>query len=134
MGEVKGNNEYSGTINHISEQQNIEHLKQNVPELFSRQGKIKGYKINCEIPKNASITQQKKRRVPLQLQDAEDEIKKLLKGHTRRVDKIGDKVFKQPVVVIVKKDKTAKIPLQASSLTNAILKEKYQMLNWDNLM
>ena len=34
----------------------------------------------------------------------------------------------------VKKDKTVKIALDARSLNNAILKEKYQMCNQDNLM
>ena len=34
MGEVNGNSEYYETINHISKQQNIEHLKQKFPELI----------------------------------------------------------------------------------------------------
>ena len=136
MGEVNGNGEYFESIDHISEQQNIEHLKQKFPELFSRQGKTKGYKIKCEFRNDATITQQKGRRIPLQLLDAvEDEMEKVLKeGHIRRVDKISDELFIQPVVVTVKKDKTVEIAPDARSLKNAILKEKYQMPNLENLM
>ena len=47
---------------------------------------------------------------------------------------ISDEVFTQPVVVTVKIDKTVKIAVDARSLNNAILKEKYQMPNLDNLM
>ena len=81
-------------------------------------------------------SQQKGRRIPLQLQNAvKAEIDKLLKeGHIRKVDKISDEVFIQPVLVTVKKDKTVKIALDSRALNNAILKEKYQMLNLDNLM
>ena len=58
----------------------------------------------------------------------------LEEGHNRRVEKISDEVFIQPVVVTVKKDKTVKIALDARSLNNSILKEKYQMPNLDILM
>ena len=58
----------------------------------------------------------------------------LKEGQIRRVDKISDEVFKQLVVVTVKKDKTVKIALDARSLNNAILKKKYQMPNLGNLM
>ena len=60
--------------------------------------------------------------------------RKILKGHIRRVGKISDEVIIQPVVVTVKKDKTVKIALDARALNNAILKEKVQMPNLDNLM
>ena len=55
-------------------------------------------------------------------------------GDIRRVEKISDEVFIQPVVVTVEEDKTVKIALDARSLNNAILKEKYQLPNLDNLM
>ena len=92
MGEVNRNGEYSQTIIHISEQQNIKLLKQIFQKLFSRQGKIRGYKTECEFRNDATIFQQKEKRIPLQLQDAvEDEIEKLVKeGHIRRVDKNSD--------------------------------------------
>ena len=136
MGEANGNGGYSKIINLISERQEIENLRRNFPKWFSRQGKVKGHKIKCEIRKVATITQQKGRKIPLHLQDAvEAEIDKLPKeGHIRKVDKISDEVFIQPVVVTVKKNKPVKIALDARALNNAILKEKFQMPNLDNLM
>ena len=55
-------------------------------------------------------------------------------GHIRRVEKFTDEVFIQPVAVTVKKDKTVQIALDARSLYSAILEEKYQMPNLNNLM
>ena len=40
----------------------------------------------------------------------------------------------QLVVITVKKDRSVKIALDARSLNNAILKDKYQMPNLENLM
>ena len=82
------------------------------------------------------MTQQKGRRVPLQLQTAvEAEITKLIKeGHIRRFDRINDEVFIQPTVITVKRDKTVKIALDARQLNNGIQKDNYQMPNLDNLM
>ena len=80
VGSANGIIEYPETIHHISEEQNIEQFEEKFPELFSRQGKFKGNKIKCEFRKDATITQQKARRTPLQRQDAvEDEIEILLK-------------------------------------------------------
>ena len=72
----------------------------------------------------------------MQLQDyVEAEIDKRFKeGHLRRVQTVSDEVFIQPVAVTVKNDETVQIALDSRSLNIAILKEKYQMLNLDNLM
>ena len=82
---------------------------------------------------DAKITQQKGRRVPIQLQNQVDkEIDKLLKeGHFEKVDKIQDDVFIQPTVITVKKDKSVKIALDARALNQSIAKDKYQMPNLD---
>ena len=82
------------------------------------------------------VTQQKGRRIPIQLQDQVDnEIKKLLdQGHIERVHSINDDVFIQPVVITVKKDRSVKIALDARALNDSIAKDKYQMPNLDNLM
>ena len=80
VGAANGTVEYPESICHNSEEQNIEQFKRKFPELFSRQGKIEGYKIKCDFRKDATIIQQKGRRIPLQLQDTvEDEIEKVLK-------------------------------------------------------
>ena len=106
------------------------------PNLFSRKGKIKDHRIRIKMKENASISQQKGRRIPIQMQKAVDsEIKRLLKeGHIERVDEIKDDVFIQPTVITVKKDRSVKIALDARALNKAIDKDKYQMPNLDNLM
>ena len=85
---------------------------------------------------NARISQQKGRRVPIQLQNQVDaEIIKLLKeGHIEKVEKIRDDVFIQPIVITVKKNKSVKIALDARALNESIAKDKYQMPNLDNLI
>ena len=82
------------------------------------------------------ITQQKRRRIPIQLQDQVDsEITNLLdQGHIERVETIKDDVFIQPVVITVKKDRSVKIALDARALNDSIAKDKYQMPNLENLM
>ena len=95
--------------------------------MILRKGKIKGHTIKRAFKENAKTTQQKGRRVPLQLQESvEQEIHKLFAdGHIQRVEKINDEVFIQPVVITVKRDKSVKIALDSRSLNNAIQKEKY---------
>ena len=75
------------------------------------------------------VTQQKGRRISLQLQDQVDkEIKQLLeKRQIEKVDTIKDEVYIQPVVITVKKDRSVKIALDARALNNSIAKDKYQM-------
>ena len=53
------------------------------------------------MKKSARVTQQKGRRISIQLQEQDDrEINNFLeKGHSERVDTIKDDVFIQPVVV-----------------------------------
>ena len=61
-------------------------------------------------------------------------IKNLLAaGHIERINKITDEMFIQPVVIIVKKDRSVKNALVARSLNNAIVKENYQMPNLESL-
>ena len=43
-------------------------------------------------------------------------------------------MFIQPVVITVKEDRSVKIALAAGSLNNALIKNKYQMPNLENLM
>ena len=65
----------------------------------------------------------------------EAELEELMEEcHIRRVEKINDEVFIQPVVITVKKYRSVKIALDASSLNDAIQKDKYQMPNLNNLM
>ena len=55
------------------------------PKLFSRERKIKDYKIKIKKKENAAISQQERRRIPIQMQKAVDaEVKRLLKDRKRR--------------------------------------------------
>ena len=125
--------EYNNSMNTINSNKNkiekieispeLKRIKQKFPKIFSRQGNIVGHTIQKEFKEGAIATQQKGRRVPLQLQKAVDEeINNLIKaGHIERVDKISDEMFIQPVVITVKKDRSVKIAMDARSLNNAII-------------
>ena len=56
------------------------------PKLFERRGKVTNHKVKINFKADAKITQQKGRRIPIQLQKAVDkEIGRLLKeGHIEK--------------------------------------------------
>ena len=85
----------------------VQQLQREFPKLFKRKGRVKNYEIKTTMKDDANITQQKGRRIPIQLQNqVDEEINKLLKEeHIEKVDKIRDDVFIQPTVITVKKDK-----------------------------
>ena len=114
----------------------VKQLKAEFPDLFERQGCVNNYSIKIDIKEGARVTQQKGRRIPIQVQEQVDRgINNLLeKEHSERVDTIKDDVFIQPVVVTVKKDRSVKITLVARALNESIAKDKYQMPNLENLM
>ena len=72
----------------------------------------------------------------LQLHEAvEQEIDKMLtEALIRRVEKVSDEVFIQPMVITVKLAKNVKIALDDRSINIAIPEEKYQMPKLDKLM
>ena len=110
-------------------------LYQEYKKLFTREGKVKGYKINAEFNKDCKPTQQKGRRIPLQIQESvTKELEELIKnGHIEKISKIKDDVFIQPTVITVKRDKTVKIALDARVMNSQIKKDKYQMPNLEDL-
>ena len=111
-------------------------LVREIPVLFERQCKVKNYQVKRILKPNAKITQQKGRRVLIQLQESVDaEVNRLLKeGHIEKLDKIKDDVFIQPTVIRVKKDRSREIALDARALNQEIDKDKYHMPNLDNLL
>ena len=102
-----------------------------LPKLFERKGKIKNHQVRINFKPGAKITQQKGKRITIQLQKAVDEeISRLLKeGHIEKINEIKDDVFIHPTVITVKKDRLVKIALDARALNQAIEKDKYQMPN-----
>ena len=111
-------------------------LVEEFPNLFKRRGRVNNYKIKIETKDGTRVTQQKGRRIPIQLQEQVDkEIQNSLEqGHIQKVNNIKDDVFIQPVVITVKKDRSVKLALDARALNNSIAKDKYQMPNLENLM
>ena len=83
----------------------VEQLVEEFQNLFKSRGRVNNYKIKTNMKDGTRATQQKGRRIPLQLQDQVDkEDKNLLEqGHIENVDTIKDDVFIQPVVITVKK-------------------------------
>ena len=93
-------------------------------------------KVRIKFKPGAKKTQQKGRRIPIQLQKAVDEeIGRLLKeGHIEKTNEMKDDVFIQPTVITVKKDRSVEIALVARTLNQAKEKDKYQMRNLENLL
>ena len=93
-----------------------------------------GHTTNIKFKGGAKITQQK-RISPLQLQKAVDvEIKNSLEtGHIKKIDQITVGMFIQPDVISSKNDRRVKIALNARTLNNAFLENKYLMPNLENL-
>ena len=117
-------NQKIGTTNKTN---NIK-LKQQFKDLSEREGKLNKHKVRIEFKQNAKITQQKGRRVPVQLQEA---VQNEIERHIEKVNEVTYKQFIQPVVITVKKDKSVKI---ARALNNEIVKDKYQMPNLEHLV
>ena len=111
-------------------------LVEEFPNLFKRRGRVNNYKIKIEMKDDTRVTQQKGRRIPIQMQEQVDnEIQNLLEqGHIQKVNNTKDDVFLQPVVITVKKDRSVKLALDARALNNSIAKDKYQKPNLENLM
>ena len=80
-------------------------LSNEFPDLFKKNGRIKIHQVKIFLKSDAKISQQKGRRIPIQLQNAVDaETKRLLKdGHIEKINEIKDDVFIQPTVITVKK-------------------------------
>ena len=88
------------------------------------------------MKENAAITQQKGRRVPIQLQkEVESDINWLVaEGHLEKINEINENVCIQPVVTTVKKDPSVKVALDAGALNKEVEKDKYQTPSLDNLI
>ena len=106
------------------------------PDLSKRKSRVKKNERKIDREENAKFSQQKGRRIPIQLQEQVDkEIEKLLKdSQIEKIDTIQDDVFIQLTVITIKKDKSVEIALDARALNKSIAKDKYQMPNWNNLI
>ena len=107
------------------------------PKLFTRIGKIKNYKVQAEFFKTLVPVQQNGQRVPVTVQEKVDkEIDKLLtQGHIEKLKECSDRYFvSRYIVITVKKDGSVKLALEFRELNEQVHKNKYQMLNINELV
>ena len=114
----------------------VKQLRAEFPDLFARRGRVNNYSIKIDMKEGTRVTQQKRRRIQIQLQEQVDkEMSNLLgKGHIEKVDTVKDDGFIQHVVVTVKTDASVKIALDARALNGSIAQDKYEMPNLESLM
>ena len=98
------------------------------PGLITRIGKSLKHSVKSTFRKQFTPTQQKGRRVTINLQPIVDaELKKLLdEKHIIKINSCSDKNFISPIVITVKRDKTVKPALDSKILNKSIHKIKYQ--------
>ena len=101
------------------------------PELVTRIGKSLKHSVKSTFHKEVTLTHQKGRRVPINLQPL---VNIELKKHIIKLNSCSDKNFISPIVTTVKRDKTVKLALDSKILNKSIHKNKYQMPNNDNLI
>ena len=92
------------------------------PDLISRIGKSKMHMVCSKFHRNYTPSQQKGRRVPINLLDkVSDELKKLSEqGHIEKLQEFSDKNFNSPIVITVKKDKSVKSALDSNKAIHKI--------------
>ena len=97
----------------------VQQFIEEFPNLVERKGRVK-IEIKINMKNDAKISQQKGRRVPIQLQEQVDnEVKKLPEeGHIERVEKIQDDVFIQPTFITVKKTSQSKLRTRAKRINS----------------
>ena len=107
-----------------------QHIVEEFPNLFKRRGRVNNYMIKIKMKDGTRVTQQKGRRIPIQLQEQVDqEIKNLLEqGHIEKVNNIKEDVFIQTVVITVKKDRSVNLALDARALNTSLQKTSTRCL------
>ena len=102
--------------------------------MFERRGRIKHHKIQTRLHEGAVVKQQKRTRIPIQLQESvKREINRLLQQrHIVKVGKTKEDVILQPTVITVKRDRSVNSALELNR--NVVKKNKNPMPNLDNLM
>ena len=106
------------------------------PNLFTEIGKIRKAKVRAEFFENLKPIQQKGRTLPISLEDKVDkEIHRLInEGHIVKLQECSDKYFVSPIVITMTKDGSIKLALESRELNKQVHKNKYQMLNIDELV
>ena len=108
---------------------------QKIPQTLQHQPH-KDAEVKIQIKPGCYPIQQKARPIPYHLQeDVKNELNQLIEfGHSERLETIEEDCFVSPVVTTVKKDKSAKIALDARKLNDSCIKKKPHMPNMDELL
>ncbi len=104
--------------------------------LFVENKTLKQFKYKVEFKLDFTVEQQKRRRIPIHVQEAvEKELQRLIKEeHITKLEQVGENVFVSPAVVAVKGDGSVKIAMDAVRLNKQIVKETSQMPNLSELL
>ena len=110
-------------------------IEEQFKDLFTKPGKIKGFKYKVQYKDNMQPFQQKGRKIPLHLQQpVADELKKLQEdGHIEKLEEIGEDICVSPAVIAKQSNGTVKIAIDAKELNKQIVKKRMQMPNLDDL-
>ena len=103
--------------------------------MFETNHTIKNKEVKIQIKPGGYPIQQKARPIPYHLQqDVKNELDRLIKsGHLERLETIEEDCFVSPVVITVRKDKTAKIALDARKINEICVKKRPHMPNTQEL-
>ena len=104
-------------------------------DLFYNNKEIKNLSVIVHLKEGAQIIQQKRRPIPIHLQDQVVlDLKRLIKhGYVERATEITEDCFVSPAVISVKKDKSIKIALDSRKFNEVTIKRKAQMPNMEEL-
>ena len=104
-------------------------VSENFPKLFLREGKINKFKLTTQFEPNMKPSQQRGRRIPIQLQEAvNEEINRMIKkGKIEKVKVIKEDVFIHPTVITVKKDRSVKIAIDTRKMNDTMEIETKQL-------
>ena len=107
-------------ITEIEMDEEGQRVSENFPRLFIREGKINKFKLTTQFEPNLKPSQQRGRRIPIQLQEAvNEEINRMIKkGKIEKVKTIKEDVFIHPTVITVKKDRTVKIAIDTRKMND----------------
>ena len=110
-------------------------LKNEFRDLFYNNTEIKNTVVKINLRENANIIQQKRKPIPIHVQDhVAEEPKRLTKnGYPERATEITEDCFVSLAVKTVK-NKSIKIPLDSRKLNEATIKRKAQMPNMEELV
>ena len=123
-------------IKHVSEDPDVKTLKRQFKKQFNENHTVKGIKVEMQLKEDAILIQQKRRPIPIHLQQSvEKELQKLEnQGHIEKANDIDGNCFVSSAVITVKKDGAVKIALNSRKLNEITVKRKAQRPNMEKLI